>query len=267
MLFLHWSERRRLCPEERVSVANVVSFTGQKGANSALENEFQWLNIVLRRSTQLRAIKEGILCFMKYQPPTQSEVSQQIRPPTQSASVRSVCARRSESADTSPDSLGKKTEMDNWLIERMQERDLTQVADIERRTFTDPWSEQGFHEELESPDALYLCVRQPDRDLVIGYCGYIRSFEDADIVNVAVDEPFRGRGIARQMLMKLMEAGYEQGVENYTLEVRAGNTAAISLYEKLGFRSAGIRPGFYSNPREDALIMWKYKQQGAEERG
>ena len=126
MLFLHWSERRKLCPEERVSVANAVpslvrkaqtlprrtsfsgqccSFTGQKGANSALENEFQWLNIVLRRSTQLRAIKEGIPCFMKYQPPTQSGVSQQIRPPTQSASVRSVCARRSESGDTSPDSL------------------------------------------------------------------------------------------------------------------------------------------------------------------
>ncbi len=139
----------------------------------------------------------------------------------------------------------------------MKEEDIDQVAAIEARTFSEPWSSEGFREELDSPDALYLCVREKADGPVLGYCGFIRSFEDADIVNVAVDAPFRGRGIAREMLTRLMEAGRRRGVENYTLEVRAGNTAAIALYEKLGFHSVGKRPGFYTKPREDALIMWK----------
>ena len=153
--------------------------------------------------------------------------------------------------------------MEDWIISRMREEDLEQVADIERRTFPDPWSLQGFREELDNPDAVYLCVREKEDGPVAGYCGFLRSFEDADIVNVAVDAPFRGRGIGREMLAQLMECGRRKGVENYTLEVRCSNAPAIALYEKLGFRAVGKRPGFYSNPREDALIMWKL---GADEK-
>ena len=149
--------------------------------------------------------------------------------------------------------------MGNWIIRKMQEKDLEEVAAIEKRTFTDAWSLLSFREELDNPYAVYICVQETQEGPIAGYCGYIRSFEDAEILNVAVDAPFRGRGIALEMMTWLMEYGRLEGVENYTLEVRAGNTAAISLYEKLGFRLAGIRPGFYSNPREDALIMWKYK--------
>ena len=158
--------------------------------------------------------------------------------------------------------------MGNWIIRKMQEKDLEEVAAIEKRTFTDAWSLLSFREELDNPYAVYICVQETQEGPIAAYCGYIRSFEDAEILNVAVDAPFRGRGIAREMMTRLMEYGRSEGVENFTLEVRAGNAAAIALYEKLGFRSVGEHRNFYSNPREDALIMWyfaaEHRQDGKE---
>ena len=81
--------------------------------------------------------------------------------------------------------------------------------------------------------------------------------EEADITNVAVDVPFRGRGIGFLMLQELMRIGRERGVEAFTLEVRQSNQAAISLYERLGFENCGIRKNFYEKPTEHAVIMWK----------
>ena len=79
---------------------------------------------------------------------------------------------------------------------------------------------------------------------------------DADITNVFVRDGYRRRGIAEEMLKKLMEESRGIGARNFTLEVRSSNYAAIRLYEKLGFVSEGVRPGFYDHPKEDALIYW-----------
>ena len=136
----------------------------------------------------------------------------------------------------------------------MQEKDLKRVTEIERENFSVPWSEEGFRSSLHQNEYLFLTVVAEGE--VAGYCGLLQSFDEADITNVAVDKRFRRQGIGYLMLTRLMELGRERGIERYTLEVRAGNEPAIALYEKLGFASVGIRKGFYSMPKEDAVIMW-----------
>lgn len=139
-------------------------------------------------------------------------------------------------------------------IEEMQPQDAAETAVLERRIFSMPWSEQGFLTSLQSPDTLYLVARENGR--LLGYCGFLQSFDEADITNVAVSPQARGRGVGYRMLSELMRRGRERGVARYTLEVRVGNEAAIRLYQKLGFHSVGIRRNFYEKPREDAAIMW-----------
>ena len=136
----------------------------------------------------------------------------------------------------------------------MQPEDIKEVAQIENRIFTLPWSEQGFLSSLQSEDTLYLVVRKEGR--VAGYCGLLQSFDEADITNVAVAEEARGAGIGFAMLSELMRLGKERGIARDTLEVRASNAAARHLYEKLGFQSVGSRKNFYDRPKEDAVIMW-----------
>lgn len=139
-------------------------------------------------------------------------------------------------------------------ISEMQPQDVREVALLEKEIFTMPWSENGFLTSLQSEDTLYLVVRRKHE--LIGYCGFLQSFDEADITNVAVSPAYRGKGVGYAMLAELMRRGRERGVARYTLEVRTGNVSAIRLYHRLGFEDAGIRKNFYEKPREDALIMW-----------
>lgn len=140
-------------------------------------------------------------------------------------------------------------------IRRMEERDLDQVAAIEKLVFSEPWSRQGFADTYRKKENCYLVAAQDGQ--VLAYCGLWSVLDEADICNVAVREDARRRGLAEAMLTKLMDEGKKMGVSAFTLEVRVGNAPAIALYHKLGFADAGVRPGFYAKPREDALIMWK----------
>lgn len=144
--------------------------------------------------------------------------------------------------------------MENMLIREMRTKDLAEVAEIEKQIFTQPWSQNSFLSSLQSQDTLYLTAFWGEK--IVGYCGLLRSFEEADITNVAVHPEFRGRGIAYAMLSRLMEQGKIRGIERFTLEVRVSNEAALGLYCKLGFESVGIRKNFYDRPKEDAVIMW-----------
>ena len=92
--------------------------------------------------------------------------------------------------------------------------------------------------------------------IIVGICGVRQLGGDGEITNVAVRPAFRGQGIARSMLEMLLAESRRDGVRDFTLEVRAGNAPAIALYEGLGFRPEGVRPGFYTKPVEDALIEW-----------
>ena len=141
-----------------------------------------------------------------------------------------------------------------YEIDQMRLEDVHEVAALEAKIFSAPWSEAGFLSSLQSEDTLYLAVRKSGQ--LIGYCGFLQSFDEADITNVAVDETYRGCGVASRMLGKLMELGKTRGILRYTLEVRVSNASAIHVYEKLGFHSVGIRKNFYDRPKEDAMIMW-----------
>lgn len=141
------------------------------------------------------------------------------------------------------------------VVRRMTEKDVPEAAALEAASFSMPWSEKAFYEQLGKSNALYLVAEKDGR--IIGVCGLMESYGEADISNVSVDKRYQNRGVATTMLKDLMAEGSRRGISAYTLEVRAGNAAAIHLYEKIGFMREGIRRGFYERPREDAVIMWK----------
>ena len=141
-------------------------------------------------------------------------------------------------------------------IRLMCEKDLEQVTAIEKEIFSIPWSEKAFADSLASNNTLYLVAESENR--IVGYCGMYISFEEGNITNVAVAPLFRRKKIARHMLEEILTRAKEKNVSDVILEVRETNVPAISLYEQLGFKEAGIRKNFYERPVENALIMWKH---------
>lgn len=141
------------------------------------------------------------------------------------------------------------------IVRQMQPEDVPQVAEIEKNTFSEPWSEASFSDTLNREDTLYLVAEKENE--ILGYCGLWQSLDEGEIPNVAVKESYRRRGVGEALLRALFLQGEQKGITAYTLEVRAGNDGARCLYEKLGFQAVGIRPGFYQKPAEDAVIMWK----------
>lgn len=141
-------------------------------------------------------------------------------------------------------------------IRLMCEKDLEQVTAIEKEIFLIPWSEKAFADSLASNNTLYLVAESENR--IVGYCGMYISFEEGNITNVAVAPLFRRKKIARHMLEEILTRAKEKNVSDVILEVRETNVPAISLYEQLGFKEAGIRKNFYERPVENALIMWKH---------
>lgn len=141
------------------------------------------------------------------------------------------------------------------IFRPMKETDTAAAAEIEAASSQEPWPQKAFADALCNENAFYLVAEQGGS--VVGCCGFWQSFEDADICNVVVAQSCRRQGIAERMLTALMKAGKIRGIQYFTLEVRCGNMPAVRLYEKLGFAAEGVRKGFYQNPKEDALIMWK----------
>ncbi|MBQ4537752.1 MAG: ribosomal protein S18-alanine N-acetyltransferase [Lachnospiraceae bacterium] len=143
----------------------------------------------------------------------------------------------------------------NLMIRPLQESDVEPLSIIEAESFSMPWSAKDFADLLKRDYCVYL-VAEVDGE-VAGCLGMTDICHEGNIDNVVVAERFRGRGIATQLMETLFTEGEKRGVEAYTLEVRVSNAAAIHLYEKMGFVSEGVRPGFYERPVEDALIMWR----------
>ena len=129
------------------------------------------------------------------------------------------------------------------------------VARLEAVCFSSPWSEKSVGEELQNPLSLWLVAVSDGQ--VAGYIGSQSVMGESDMMNVAVASDFRRQGIAEKLILSLVEALKQHGNHSLTLEVRTSNEGAISLYEKLDFRQIGRRPGYYRNPREDALILRK----------
>jgi [ribosomal protein S18]-alanine N-acetyltransferase len=139
-------------------------------------------------------------------------------------------------------------------IRRLTYADLPQVIAIERRAFPTPWSLAMFVLELSKPSGICLAALQEGH--IVGYLVCSRYDTVWHVMNVAVDDRLLRQGIASALLERLFEMG-DKPNEQYTLEVRTSNDAAIRLYEKFDFRAAGRRRAYYHDNREDALIMWR----------
>lgn len=140
------------------------------------------------------------------------------------------------------------------IFRRMTIEDLDRVAQMEKETFSMPWSKASFQESLEKTYSYFFVAEENE---IVGYCGIHNFGGDGEITNVAVDKEWRQKHVASSMLEFAMKETQKEGIEAFTLEVRASNVPAIRLYEKLGFLQQGIRKNFYQNPTEDAIIMWK----------
>ncbi len=143
-------------------------------------------------------------------------------------------------------------------IRRLTLADLGAIERIERRAYPTPWSRSMFAGELAKPSA--ICMGAFDSDGTEGLTGYliVSRYVDAwHVMNLAIDESYRRRGIARRLLEELFVATQDDTMRGYTLEVRVSNTTAITLYEQVGFRITGVRRGYYTDNREDAYVMWK----------
>ena len=137
----------------------------------------------------------------------------------------------------------------------MNEAHVAPIAQLEKLCFSDPWSERSIAYELTNPlSAWFVAVED---GTVLGYVGSQAVLDEADMMNIAVSPEARRRGIAQGLVEVLVAALKEKEVRCLTLEVRASNDPAITLYHKLGFTQVGRRPNYYRNPKEDALILRK----------
>jgi ribosomal-protein-alanine N-acetyltransferase len=147
-------------------------------------------------------------------------------------------------------------------LRRLGIGDLLAIEEIERRSYRTPWSRSMFAGELAKPSSICIGAfgAEGDEDggrTLHGYLIVSRYVDAWHVMNVAVDPDHRGHGIATLLLERLFELTVDDARRGYTLEVRVTNTGAIALYERLGFEARGVRRGYYTDNREDALIMWK----------
>lgn len=141
------------------------------------------------------------------------------------------------------------------VIDDMTLDDVDAVQVVERASFPVPWPANAFRHELsQNKNARYVVAREGDE--VVGYAGLWLMVDEAHITTFAVLPERRRRRIGERMLQRLFEIADAMGAEWLTLEVRVSNLAAQRLYEKYGFRRAGVRRRYYSDNNEDALIMW-----------
>ena len=149
--------------------------------------------------------------------------------------------------------------MSNHRLEfrRLELRDLNAIEAIERASYPTPWSRSMFAGELAKPSSLSLGAFDPRTSVLLGYLIISRYVDAWHVMNVAVAPDHRRRKIASMLLDHLFELTAGEGRRGYTLEVRVSNKGAIRLYEQIGFRQRGVRRGYYTDNREDALIMWK----------
>ena len=153
--------------------------------------------------------------------------------------------------------------MGEIIIRKMQPEDLAEVCKIEKDNFSLPWSEKSFLESMEREDTVFLVALEDEK--VVGYIGCYCIAGAGEITNVAVKASHRRKGIGGKLLQKLYEEGAALDTQEYFLEVRESNEAAIGLYLRQGFVKEGIRKNFYEKPVENAVIMWNHFPLGNEQ--
>jgi [ribosomal protein S18]-alanine N-acetyltransferase len=140
---------------------------------------------------------------------------------------------------------------------RLSLRDLPAIEEIEQRSYATPWSRSMFAGELSKPSSICLGAFDGPTGKLTGYLIISRYVDAWHVMNLAVAPALRRQGIATALLERLFTQTAGESRRGYTLEVRVSNDAAIKLYERMGFKARGIRRGYYTDNREDALIMWR----------
>jgi ribosomal-protein-alanine N-acetyltransferase len=143
-------------------------------------------------------------------------------------------------------------------IDLMKRKDLPEILAIEKESFVSPWSEGMFRDEINLKHSQCLVARmwQGEKSMIGGYIIFWIVADEAHLHNLAVKKEFRNQGLAHRFMEVMKEISSQVGLKTQTLEVRESNEAAIKLYRKCGFVVKGRRSLYYSDTKEDALIMW-----------
>lgn len=142
----------------------------------------------------------------------------------------------------------------NIIIRSMTKDDVDSVYIVEEDCFTDPWSKESIRKELKNDLARYLVAELDNK--IVGYVGVWFVVDEGHITNVAVHSDYRGKKIGDKLVKEIVKLCKESKLVAMTLEVRSSNTVAQNLYRKYGFKMGGIRKEYYSDNKEDAIIMW-----------
>ena len=144
------------------------------------------------------------------------------------------------------------------VITDMHADHLDSLADLESMAFSTPWSYDALAEELQNPLAVFLVAEDVDAESAVAYLGMHHILDEGFITNIVVHPAYRRQGLARALIREAMNYAEAHDMSRITLEVRPSNEPAVSLYESMGFKQDGIRPGFYDSPKEDAAIYSFY---------
>lgn len=139
------------------------------------------------------------------------------------------------------------------IIEKLDEKHIESIVEIEKECFSAPWSKTSFMDELNNKNAYYFVVCENEK--VIGYGGFWYIINECHITNIAVTEKYRGKKVGSLIISEMIKIAKELFCVGLTLEVRESNNIAINFYEGFGFVTEGIRKNYYEN-KENALIMW-----------
>src|SRR5687768_5946247 len=143
----------------------------------------------------------------------------------------------------------------HFVLEAMRESDLDEVMEIEQCSFRSPWSRPVFLEELARPWAFLDVIRSTGNNRVLAFCNYWRVADEVHLLKVATHPDARGLGLGARMLGHIVGFGRQHDCRLVTLEVRRSNETAQRLYRRFGFKSVGIRPNYYNDDNEDAVVM------------
>lgn len=142
------------------------------------------------------------------------------------------------------------------VVRKMELKDIDDVLVVEKNSFSVPWTRSSFEKEIKKNllSKYYVAVVE---EKVVAYGGMWLIIDEAHVTNIAVKPEYRGKKIGKELVSFMIQEARGLGVNKMTLEVRRSNTVAQNLYKALGFIPCGVRPGYYHDNGEDAIIMWK----------
>lgn len=138
-------------------------------------------------------------------------------------------------------------------IERMKEEHLDELSEIEKESFSEPWSKESLRDELDNKNAYFIVAKQDEK--VVAYVGLYNICSEGYITNIVVRKDYRGKSIGSELMLNILKFAQDNKLKFLTLEVRKSNKLAVKFYNKFKFDSEGVRKNFYRRPREDAIIM------------